>query len=152
MLEISQAVEYGVRGLMQLVQSQSGRPVRVKEVAQAEEIPPAFLYKIFNRMRRSRILNSRRGIGYTLASPPEEISLLDVIQAIEGPITIKPCLVDKDYCDRVNQCSLVAFWTSIQEEVVAKLKTVSIRDLASPGQPLKDSKPSLLKDRATPPR
>lgn len=151
-LEISQAVEYGVRGLMHLVQSQSGRPVRVKEIAQSEEIPPAFLYKIFSRMRRHRILNSRRGIGYTLASPPEQITLLDVIQAIEGPIMVKPCLVDENYCERVSQCVLVAFWTSIQEGVVDKLRTVSILDLASPGRPLADSMPTFVEDGATQPR
>lgn len=137
---------------MHLVQSQSGRPVRVKEIAEAEEIPPAFLYKIFSRMRRNRILNSRRGIGYTLASPPEEITLLDVIQAIEGPITLKPCIDDENYCSRVNQCVLVSFWTSIQEGVVDKLRTVSILDLARPGRPLADSMPALLEDGATRPR
>lgn len=151
MIEISQAVEYGVRGLMQLVQRQSGRPVHVKEIAEAEEISMAFLYKIFRRMARGRILNSRRGVGYSLALPPEEITILDIIQAIEGPIVLKPCIVDESYCDRTNQCVLAAFWASIQEEIVERLRGVSIVDLATgpaageggsfPGRPLPEGRP-----------
>ena len=129
MLEISQAIEYGVRGLMHLAQKEGDRPVHVKEIAQQEEISHPFLHKIFRRMSKRRILNSKRGVGFTLARAPEEITLLEVVEAIEGPIMIKECVVDADYCERTSQCGLTLFWTRLQEEMVARLRAVSVHDL-----------------------
>ena len=130
-MEISQAVEYGIRGIMFMAQVETDRPVLVKEVAEAEDISPAYLHKIFQLMVRSRILNSRRGVGYTFAIAPEKITLLDIFQAIEGPIVLRRCVEDRGSCDREEACSLVSFWTEVQEELIAKLSSKSIRDLVT---------------------
>ena len=131
MFEICQAAEYGVRGIMFMTQMEEERPVLLKEIAQAEEISPTYLHKIFQKMVRSRILNSRRGVGYTLAKTPEKITLLDVIQAVEGPITIRPCIMDENYCKRSTKCNLTRVWTDLQGELVDKLSSISIRDLVT---------------------
>lgn len=130
-LEISQAVEYGIRGVMYMAQKDDDRPALVREIAEAEDIPVAFLHKIFQRMTRTRLLSARRGVGYTFAKPPEEITLLDVVHAIEGPVHLRSCVLDKDYCERSGRCKLVNFWTELQGELVEKLRGVTIRDLVS---------------------
>ena len=131
-LEISQAVEYGIRGMMYMVQKGEEGPALVREIADAEDIPIAFLHKIFQRMAQGRILNSRRGIGYTFAMPPEKITLLDIVQAIEGPINLRTCVLDKNYCERSSHCTLVDFWTELQETLISKLSSVTVRDLVVP--------------------
>jgi Rrf2 family protein len=130
-LEISQAVEYGVRGIMYMARRRDENPVPIKEIAAAEEISISFLHKIFQRMARNRILNSRRGIGYTLARTPEEISILDVAEAIEGPLMIRRCILDKNYCERGKDCHLLSFWLELQEDMASKLSSVSLKDLIS---------------------
>ena len=99
--------------------------------AEAEGISLTFLHKIFRRLSRNRILNSTRGVGYTLARKPDSITLLDIAQAIEGPITLRRCLVDKDYCERGDDCTLASFWSELQEELVGKLNSVTILDLVA---------------------
>jgi Rrf2 family protein len=131
MLEISQAIEYGIRGIIHMAQIGPDRPVLVKEIAKAENISPTFLHKIFQRLVQSRILNSRRGVGYTFAVHPSSITLLDLIEAIEGPISLRRCLLDKDYCERVEHCALAGFWTELQEELISKLGSTTVQDLAS---------------------
>ncbi len=107
----------------------SGQAVLLREIAEAEDISPSFLHKIFHRLTRSQILNSRRGVGYTLAREPQAISLLDIAEAIEGPIAIRRCMTDKDYCERGDDCRLAAFWSELQEGLVGKLQSVTIQDL-----------------------
>lgn len=129
MLEISQAIEYGVRGIIHMAQQGSDKSFLLKDIAEAEDISPTFLHKIFHRLTRTRILNSRRGVGYTLARPPEEISVLDIAEAIEGPLMLRRCIMDKDYCDRGEHCLLASFWLELQNDMAAKLGSVSIKDL-----------------------
>jgi Rrf2 family protein len=134
MLEISQAVEYGIRGIMYMAQQGDGQPVLLRNIAEAEDISSTFLHKIFLRLTRSRILNSRRGVGYTLARDPQTITLLEIAEAIEGPIMIRRCVIDKDYCERGDDCFLASFWSELQEDLCAKLSSVTVRDLIEKGR------------------
>lgn len=131
MLEISQAVEYGVRGMIYMAQKGADRPVLLKEIAEAEDISPTFLHKIFHRLTRNRILGSQRGVGYTLIRDPETITLREITEAIEGPILIRRCLLDKENCERGDDCQLASFWRELQEEMVSKLESVTIKDLVT---------------------
>lgn len=128
-MEIPQAVEYGVRGMIYMAQQSAGQPILLKQIAKAEDISPTFLHKIFHRLTRNRILNSRRGVGYTMAKAPEEISILDIAEAIEGPLLIRRCIMEKDYCERGKDCALLSFWAELQEDLTAKLKAVTLKDL-----------------------
>jgi Rrf2 family protein len=117
--------------MIYMAQMGADRPVLLREIAEAEDISPTFLHKIFRRLARNRILGSQRGVGYTLNRAPETITLLAIAEAIEGPILIRRCIVDKDYCNRRDNCLLASFWTELQEELVAKLESVTIKDLVA---------------------
>ena len=130
-MNISQAVEYGIRGIIHMARDKGDGPLLVMNIAQAEDISPTFLHKIFKRMVQGRILNSRRGVGYTLARPPESITLLEIVEAIEGPIQLRRCVVDEDYCPRSDDCTVSVLWKDVQATIVDKLRSISLQDMAN---------------------
>ena len=87
-MRVSAKVDYAIRALAELAASPPGKPVTNERLAEAQGIPPKFLENILLELRRSEIVASQRGAegGYTLARPAAEISLADIIRAVEGPI------------------------------------------------------------------
>ncbi len=87
-MKVSKRGEYGMRALCHLAKQYGKGLVHIKAVATAEEIPPKFLEGILLELKRAGFLSSRRGVdgGYTLAKPPEEILLGDVIRVLDGPL------------------------------------------------------------------
>jgi Rrf2 family protein len=86
-VEISARAEYAVRALAELAKA-GGGPLTVAQVAAAQDIPARFLQSILLRLRQRSLLHSQRGAegGYRLARPPEEISLADILRAVDGPL------------------------------------------------------------------
>jgi Rrf2 family protein len=76
---------------------------------------------------------SHRGAkgGFSLVNDPSEISLLDIIEAVEGPIAIAPCLDNRQGCDRVEQCEIYYTLDQAQSKMVSVLKNTSLADLAT---------------------
>ena len=81
---------------------------------------------------RSRALSCRRG-GVSLAKPPDEISLLDIVEAIDGPVKINECLNNPELCVLADDCVVRPVWCSIQADLVAKLAQTKFADLAGNG-------------------
>jgi Rrf2 family protein len=85
-MHIPAKVDYAMRALLEL--SQHGEPATAETLAQAQNLPPKFLTAILNDLRRAGLVSSRRGIdgGYRLSRPPSEITVADVMRAIDGPL------------------------------------------------------------------
>lgn len=88
-MHLNRGVEYGIEGLLYLARNGKGRITLLREVSRATSIPETFLSKIFQRLVRSGLICSRRGFrgGFHLARPASQISLRDVIEALQGPIS-----------------------------------------------------------------
>lgn len=88
-MKLSRTVAYAVRATLQLAQDQSGAPVPCSQLASEGQMPERFLLQILRNLVTHGILQSTRGVdgGYALIKSPDEVSLLDIIEAIEGPIT-----------------------------------------------------------------
>src|SRR5262245_58188260 len=91
-MKLSRTVAYAVRATLQLAQSPQGTPVPCSKLASQGNMPERFLLQILRNLVTHGILRSTRGVegGYSLTRPPEQISLLDVIEAIEGPFGLGP--------------------------------------------------------------
>lgn len=89
-MKLSNKGRYAVRALFDIAFYNEGRPTQVKDIAERQGIPPRFLEQIFQDLKRSGIVGSKRGPqgGYNLARPASEIRLGDVVRALEGPITL----------------------------------------------------------------
>lgn len=87
-MRIGAKTDYALRAALELAAADGDRPVKAEAIATAQQIPPRFLEKILNDLRRAGIVESRRGVegGHLLASPPDEIAVADVIRAIDGPL------------------------------------------------------------------
>lgn len=87
-MRIGAKTDYALRAALELAAADGERPMKAEAIATAQQIPPRFLEKILNDLRRAGIVESRRGVegGHLLASPPDEIAVADVIRAIDGPL------------------------------------------------------------------
>jgi Rrf2 family protein len=120
-VRISVKVDYAVRAMVQLAAVSSDEPVKADTVARAQDIPLKFLLGILSDLKRAHLLRSQRGAegGYWLARPAGEISLADVIRAIDGPLA------------NVHDTSLASLsYPGPAEHLRSVLEVVSLADLA----------------------
>jgi len=101
-MRLNQATDYAFRAVLYLSRLPRGQVVEARLIAGEENIPMRFLLKIFRLLTRAGIVESFRGVngGYALARPPADITMLDVIEAIEGPIKINRCLISPEECSK----------------------------------------------------
>lgn len=135
-MQITRAGEYGVLGLLNLVRRGAGATAMVHEVSREEAIPPSFLGKIFQRLARAGLVRSVRGAGggFRLMRPANRISVLEVIEAVQGPIVFQRCLGEADDCFHLPACPLCGLFAEAQSQLRRTLASRSLADLA--GQPI----------------
>jgi Rrf2 family protein len=130
-LALSQAAELAVRGVQVLAQRHGGKPVPLDEICKARELPKQYLIKLFGMLSRAGLILPIRGKGggYKLARDPKDITLLQVIEAIEGPIAVNLCQEAPKRCD-FDKCPVRPVWADVQEYLQQKLSSVTLADAA----------------------
>ena len=125
----TRAVDYGLRGLTHLARRNSDGRTTIAQICDEEGIPKSFVVKIFQLLTRAGILDAVRGPGggYSLRRPPEEISMREVVEGIEGPIVLHESALNGDSLT----CPGHETWLQAQDQVLATLEGVTIADLAS---------------------
>ena len=135
-MHLNRGVEYGIEGLAYLAQAGSDRSTLLREVSRATSIPETFLSKIFQRLVRSGLVRSRRGFhgGFLLARPASQITLREVVEALQGPITTPAGEAgsETDFSGRARQAVRQAVERA-QSRVRAVFEEVTLADLASAG-------------------
>lgn len=123
-MRLNQATDYAFRAVLYLSCLPRGQVVEAKLIAEEENIPMRFLLKILRLLTQAGIVESYRGVhgGYSLARPPEEITMLDVIEAIEGPIQINRCLISPEECNKKfsSKCPIHHALFSVQQVMVGE--------------------------------
>lgn len=129
-MQMTRQIDYAIRCLLYLSQHPNEVKV-VDEIARAKSIPKVFLAKILQKLSRAGIVRSYRGVkgGYELTKKPRNISLLDVIKAIEGPVAMNICAIDKKLCNLSNTCSVHPVWVKLREDTERKLRAYSFERL-----------------------
>ena len=132
-MQITRQADYAVRAVLYLAKNGDQRAA-TSQVAQEQRIPPSFLAKIISQLSIAGLLHTSRGArgGVTLAREPREISLLEVVEAIDGPIQLNECVGENAVCNFDNDCPLRPVWCDAQEELVKKLKQTNFAQLMSP--------------------
>jgi Rrf2 family cysteine metabolism transcriptional repressor len=131
-MNISAKSKYAVRALVELAEraeSDPARPVRLTEIAGGREIPLQFLEQLFSALRRAGVLRSRRGAcgGYFFARPPEQVTVLDVVEALDGLVT--PATCTQGVCERLDGCGAASVWIEAKDAVEHVLGSCTIADL-----------------------
>jgi Rrf2 family protein len=123
-MQITRQADYAVRAMLYLAQQGSDHRAATSQIAQEKKIPPSFLAKIVSQLSVAGLLQTSRGAhgGVSLAKAPEEISLLDVVEAIDGPILLNDCVADHGACAFGDECPIKPIWCDTQAELVHRLK------------------------------
>jgi Rrf2 family transcriptional regulator, iron-sulfur cluster assembly transcription factor len=129
----SHSTEYAIRGLSELAARNDGSNVRLDQLAADAELPRDFLAKIFQRLVRGGVLESRkgRGGGFALARPAHEVTLMDILQAMEGEQTFDQCVIGLERCNDTMPCSQHDLYKPIRQRLKDYLTTTTLADLAS---------------------
>lgn len=132
-MKLSKESQYGLRGLVYLAAQPHGVILQVSQVAEAADLPRMFLAKIFRKFTHHNILRSYRGRerGYSLAKPAQEISVKEIVEAIEGPDVFQRCVFWSDRCSDDNPCLLHDVWRSIRPKVSDRMAGVSLAEVAA---------------------
>ncbi len=131
MMQVSRKVDYALRAVIYLSLQKGGRPVPVSEIAAHRRIPQKFLEKIIKNLIRAGLVHSRRGAhgGYTLARTPDEVSFRDVIEAVEGPISINVCVTEHRDCLVLSSCNMQRVWQEGQRRMIEYFSDTTLADL-----------------------
>lgn len=133
MLRISKLTDYATVLLAALVH-RSGECVPARRLAEQTGLEPPTVAKVLKTLARAGLVTSVRGVngGYTLAEPPEDISVAGIISAMEGPIALTECALEPGLCLHESDCSLRGNWQKIGRAVENALAGLSLADLAEP--------------------
>ncbi len=125
-------------GLICLARRGRGVTLMLEEISQEEGIPASFLGKILQNLTKSGLIRSVRGNGggFTLARNAEEISLLEVFEAIEGKMALQRCLQSPSSCERTDSCALCGVFEQAQDQVKDVFGRTTIADLLAKHKPL----------------
>jgi Rrf2 family iron-sulfur cluster assembly transcriptional regulator len=131
-MQLTRMGEYAIRAMMHLSAQPFGKKVPISEVSTRWDIPQSFLRKISAHLAKARLIITQRGVGggLSLARPAEEITLLDVMEAIEGPLSLNKCLINPRVCPRTNWCAVHLLWSEGQEKLKETLRSRSLAELA----------------------
>lgn len=128
-------------GLICLARRPMGTIVMIDEVSREEQIPKSFAAKIFQSLVRAGLVRSARGTGggFTLLRSPAEITVLDVIEAIEGKIALQRCLAEPAACDHTGGCALCGLFEQAQDRVKEVFSRTTLADLQKKHSPVGDA-------------
>lgn len=137
-MQVTRAGEYGVLGMLNLARRSQGQCVMIDDISVEERISKSFLAKIFQDLAKAGLVKSTRGArgGYVLARPPEQITVLEIIEAIEGRIVLQRCLEDVPDCDNTSGCALCRLLGQAQDRVKDVFAQTTLADLVKTHQAL----------------
>lgn len=129
-MKLSTKGKYGLYAMFYLAQHAGNGPQPLKAVAEIG-VPEDYLEQLLGNLRRAGLVNTVRGAqgGYQLAKMPEEITVGDIIDATEGPLSISECLNDEGSCHRAGQCKTRRVWEYLSNSINDLLQSISLRDM-----------------------
>jgi Rrf2 family protein len=142
-LQVSRKIDYGLRAMIHLAGAPVGKILSLQDLATTLHLPREFLAKILKVLTARGLVRSARGShgGYTLARPPRDISFLEVIEAVEGPVQLNVCLDHKDRCDVSASCTMYHVWKVGQDRMLEVYRRTSLAELI---EPARDAMPVML--------
>ena len=133
-MKVSTRGDYACRALLSLVLHRDGSPTSVRDIADRTSLPQPYLEQILLALKGAGLVRSKRGVGggYVLARPADEITLAQIVSAVDGPIAVgdfgEPH--QNGACDHEGQCVLLAVWANVGEHMRRLLEDRPLADIA----------------------
>lgn len=126
-MQITKQADYALRAVMYLAKMDNGEKASTKDIAETQKIPPSFLAKIISQLSIAGLILTSRGArgGVTLARPGAEVSIMDVVEAIDGPMLLNECTGAPHLCTFGNECPLHRIWCETRKELHDKLSNAT---------------------------
>jgi Rrf2 family protein len=133
MLRLSKKADYALIAMKHLAIRPDAASASAREIAEQYDIPIELMAKVLQRLARRGLLTSHQGTrgGYRLGRPSAVISVADIIQAIDGPLTVTACSTEAENCDQYNKCSVRDPLWRIKDRILSALATCSLLEISS---------------------
>lgn len=134
MFRLSKVTDYGIVLLAHLAQSEEQSAHNARDIAGDVGLPAPMVSKILKALARHGVLESQRGSkgGYQLARRPEQLTVADMISALEGPVGLTECTLGTDLCVHEGSCAVQTPWQVINRVIRESLDCVTLADLIDP--------------------
>lgn len=126
-MQITRQADYALRAMVYLANMEPTQRAATSQIAEVQHIPPSFLAKIVSQLSIAGLIHTSRGArgGVSLSRSPEEISVLEVVEAIDGPIALNECTGSESSCIFGEDCLIRPIWCDAQSELVDRLRTTT---------------------------
>ncbi len=130
-MQITRQADYALRAMLYLARMKPDERSATSVIAEVQHIPPSFLAKIISQLSIAGLIHTSRGArgGVTLARQPSEISLLEVVEAIDGPILLNQCTGVQAICPFGDDCPIHSIWCDAQKQLVERLRATTYGSL-----------------------
>ncbi len=130
-MRISTRSRYGIRLMIEIAEKFGKGNVLLKEVAESQDISEKYLSQIVIPLRRAGLIIGSRGIhgGYTLAKPPGEITVKEVIEVLEGDLAVIDCITNSRLCEKSGKCASIELWNMLSKNITDFLNSLTLNDL-----------------------
>src|SRR4030042_4397034 len=131
-MKLSTKMRYGTRAMLDLALRQSSEPISLKEVAERQNVSQRYLAELMTSLQAAGLVRAVRGAkgGYELASPPEEITLRQIFEVLEGSEGFVDCTTYPGLCDKFDVCATQQIWARMYASCMQILEETSLADLA----------------------
>jgi Rrf2 family protein len=131
-LQLTRRADYAIRTSICLAREGSAEWLAARDIARRMDVPPRFLPQIMQDLVHAGLVESSlgRGGGYRLARAPGAVSLLDVIEAVEGDARRRTCVLSSGACDADRPCDVHEFFASAQDALLERLSMATVADVA----------------------
>jgi len=152
-MKVNTKVRYGLRAMLQIATCYGGGPTPISAIAQRQEISSKYLEQVVGALRKQNLILSHKGVrgGYTLARPPAEITLWDIINALDPHLTLVDCVSEPAACHRSPDCQARTIWSLLSERLREFWCQYTLEDLVKQDDPQaglsRKSAPSTFADK-----
>lgn len=130
-MKISTKGRYGLRILLDLATHVSEKPRLIRDIAESQQISEKYISRLIVDLRRARLVRSVRGAngGFHLAKSPKEITLLEILETMEGTISIVDCILTPEKCPRNHKCTARGIWSNLNDGIRDMMRAITFEDI-----------------------
>jgi Rrf2 family protein len=130
MLKLSTKGQYGTRLMLELAIGYGKGPIPLNQIARKQGLSIKYLGNLITILKKEKLATANRGAlgGYELAKAPADITLADVVQAVEGPLAVSEC-INSDKCKRLQFCVVRNIWKDVSDKLTSILNNVNLQDI-----------------------
>ena len=130
-MKISTKGRYGLRIMMDLAQNEGDKPRMISDICKAQSLSEKYVSRLIVELRKAGMINSVRGAGggYMLKRQPKHITLLEIIETMEGPMSIVSCVTCPHKCKRANNCVAREVWSELNEKIKRDFESLTLQDI-----------------------